>query len=303
VTLSNTLLAANTLGAGASDPDCAGALTDGPGGHNLLGNNVGCSGLTNGVNGDQVGAGASPIDPRLVPLANNGGPTQTMALLAGSPAIGAGDTTTCEQAPINDLDQRGVPRNAALRRACDIGAYDTGAYSRVITAPLAGSLVLPNGSTLVLGTSVGGSIVVQPGAALTLVGATVGGGVQATGASALTVCGSTLGSLSAINGTGPVLVGSGGDADTTACAANTIKGAVSLAGNQSQVELGGNQITGGVSVTNNTGAGSEAAGGAPEIEGDQIGGSLICSGNSPAPTNDGKANTVSGSRSGQCTGL
>ena len=44
--------------------------------------------------GDQVGTSGSPIDPDIGPLQNNSGPTDTMALLAGSPAIGAGGAVT-----------------------------------------------------------------------------------------------------------------------------------------------------------------------------------------------------------------
>ncbi len=127
VVLSNTIIGGN---GGGGDPDCSGHLADGPGGHNLIGN-IGtgtgtgaCSGLTNGVNGDQVSVPAG-----LLPLASNGGPTNTAALAAGSPAIGAASATTCEQAPINDTDQRGHSRNATTRGGCDIGAYDTGGAS------------------------------------------------------------------------------------------------------------------------------------------------------------------------------
>jgi hypothetical protein len=56
-------------------------------------------------------------DPKLGPLADNGGPTLTMALLPGSPAIDAGSTST---APATD--QRGFPRPAGL--TTDIGAFE-----------------------------------------------------------------------------------------------------------------------------------------------------------------------------------
>jgi hypothetical protein len=63
-------------------------------------------------------------DPRLAPLANNGGPTKTMALLPGSPALDGGTVL----APVLDLDQRGFPRNrdGALPTGAlpDIGAYE-----------------------------------------------------------------------------------------------------------------------------------------------------------------------------------
>jgi hypothetical protein len=125
VKVSNTIIAANTS-TGNLGPDCVSSLADGPGGHNLLGNNTNCSGLTNLTNGDQVGTGATPINPNLGTLANNGGPTDTLALQAGSPAIGAADTATCQAAPIANLDQRGDPRHADTRGVCDVGAYDTG---------------------------------------------------------------------------------------------------------------------------------------------------------------------------------
>jgi hypothetical protein len=61
----------------------------------------------------------------LGPLADNGGPTQTMALPDGSPAIDAGDDATCASA-----DQRGVTRPQGSH--CDIGAYE---YQGDTTAP------------------------------------------------------------------------------------------------------------------------------------------------------------------------
>ena len=62
-------------------------------------------------------------DPLLGPLADNGGPTNTMALLPGSPAIDAGDNPTCESS-----DQRGWSRpidgNRDGTADCDIGAFE-----------------------------------------------------------------------------------------------------------------------------------------------------------------------------------
>ena len=69
-----------------------------------------------------------PSDPVLGPLANNGGPTQTMALLAGSPAIDTGDPATCStpvgspQYGAGGVDQRGAVRPQGA--GCDIGAYE-----------------------------------------------------------------------------------------------------------------------------------------------------------------------------------
>jgi CSLREA domain-containing protein len=64
-------------------------------------------------------------DPKLGPLANNGGPTFTHALRRGSPAIDVGDDTICAAEPVNGLDQRGVARFGSLAgNHCDIGAYE-----------------------------------------------------------------------------------------------------------------------------------------------------------------------------------
>jgi predicted outer membrane repeat protein len=64
---------------------------------------------------------------RLGPLAFNGGPTATHALLAGSPAVDAGG------APCPALDQRGVARPSG--RACDAGAYELAQPRRVASSP------------------------------------------------------------------------------------------------------------------------------------------------------------------------
>jgi hypothetical protein len=58
----------------------------------------------------------------LGPLADNGGPTFTHALLAGSDALDAGDDTVCAAEPVNGVDQRGVVRPQGAH--CDIGAYE-----------------------------------------------------------------------------------------------------------------------------------------------------------------------------------
>jgi hypothetical protein len=67
-------------------------------------------------------------DPKLGPLQNNGGPTETMALLCMSPAINTGNPTGCTDGHGHLLhtDQRGDkrPGDPALTTGCDIGAYE-----------------------------------------------------------------------------------------------------------------------------------------------------------------------------------
>ncbi|HXT50161.1 MAG TPA: choice-of-anchor Q domain-containing protein, partial [Thermoanaerobaculia bacterium] len=72
--------------------------------------------------GDQGGSAAHPLDPKLAPLAEQGGPTPTHAPLPGSPALEAGgpaDEPFCAA-----FDQRGVRRNAAATGRCDAGAVE-----------------------------------------------------------------------------------------------------------------------------------------------------------------------------------
>jgi hypothetical protein len=117
-TVSNTILAGN---AGASSPDLRGPLASQ--GHNLIGNGSGGSGF---ADTDLVGTAANPIDPLLGPLQDNGGPTPTMALLPGSPALNAGDP-----AQLGVPDQRGVVRSGGV----NIGAYQASATAFILSAP------------------------------------------------------------------------------------------------------------------------------------------------------------------------
>jgi hypothetical protein len=73
-----------------------------------------------------VGTSANPLDPLLGPLQDNGGPTFTMALLLGSPALNAGDPDQ-----LGTADQRGVVRS----RGVNIGAYQATAASFRLDAP------------------------------------------------------------------------------------------------------------------------------------------------------------------------
>jgi hypothetical protein len=84
-TIKNTTIAGNS--AATSGPDAQGALVSL--GHNLIGKGEGSSGITHGVNNDQVGTLANPLDPLLGSLVNNGGPTETRRPQVGSPLLNA----------------------------------------------------------------------------------------------------------------------------------------------------------------------------------------------------------------------
>lgn len=97
----NTIFANNTASA---DANCSGSVGDVA--NNLQWNpSSGCA------------FALAPGDPKLAPLANYGGPTQTMPLYVGSTAIDAGTNTLCPA-----KDQRGVTR--PINGICDIGAVE-----------------------------------------------------------------------------------------------------------------------------------------------------------------------------------
>ena len=105
--LGNSILAGN-------DSDCAGAINSL--GYNLIQNSAGCtvSGTTTGnISGD----------PQLVPLADNGGSSQTHAIAFGSPALDAANNATCAA-----TDERGIARpqdgNGDSSSICDMGAFE-----------------------------------------------------------------------------------------------------------------------------------------------------------------------------------
>ena len=125
IVFKNTILAGNTSPAGPDGVGLNFASLD----YNLIGN----------TNGMEISGGPHDItgvNPRLGPLADNGGLTRTHELLDGSPAIDAGGLTA------SAMDQRGFPRlidnpavaNAAGGDATDIGAYETPIYEVNSTA-------------------------------------------------------------------------------------------------------------------------------------------------------------------------
>jgi hypothetical protein len=121
--LGNTIVAGNT--ATGSGPDIDGYAVASRG-YNLIGDPSGGSGF---VATDLLG-----VNPLLAPLANYGGPTPTMALLPGSPAIDAGSNALAVDPSGNPLttDQRGFAR--IINGTVDIGAFE----SRGFTLSVAG---------------------------------------------------------------------------------------------------------------------------------------------------------------------
>ena len=117
VTLSNTIVAGNFAPA-SSEPDVFGTFDSH--GYNLIGDSTGGVGFV--APGDQVGTSGSPLDPLLGPLQDNGGLTETHALLELSSAIDAGNNSLIP-AEIT-TDQRGFLR--IVNGTVDIGAFEFG---------------------------------------------------------------------------------------------------------------------------------------------------------------------------------
>ncbi len=136
-TLNNTIVALNTrnTGSGVTPDDIyawTGMALSPSSAYNLIGTG-GSGGLIDGTDGNQVGV----ANPGLGTLASNGGPTQTIALLANSPAINTGsndlaiDPTT--QQPLL-TDQRGAGFPRIVFGTVDIGAFEFQGESFVVTA-------------------------------------------------------------------------------------------------------------------------------------------------------------------------
>lgn len=127
VTLKNTLIANNTVPAGGSGPDLSGTFNSQD--YNLIENMSGAT--INGVTTHNL----TGVNPQIGPLANNGGLTQTHGLLAGSPALDAGNNASL---PADDFDldndgnktepvpfdQRGATFSRVVNGTVDIGAVE-----------------------------------------------------------------------------------------------------------------------------------------------------------------------------------
>ncbi len=93
----------------------------------LIGDGTGATITNNG--GNLIGTSTLPINAMLGPLADNGGPTLTHALLASSPAVDAGDLAAIAGVNAPLYDQRGpgferIENGAASGARIDIGAYE-----------------------------------------------------------------------------------------------------------------------------------------------------------------------------------
>ncbi len=145
--LKNTIVAVNITFNASSSPDFLGAVAA-TSSFNLIGNGFGTTGISNGdANSNQVGSSASPIDPKLGALANNGGATQTHALLTGSPAIDKGNSfglTTDQRGLTRPVDNPGIT-NATGGDGADIGAFEVQLAPTAATVSISGRVMTASG--------------------------------------------------------------------------------------------------------------------------------------------------------------
>ncbi|HEX6360528.1 ExeM/NucH family extracellular endonuclease [Actinophytocola sp.] len=179
--------------------------------------------------------------------------------------LGANSPVTADPAP-----------RSSVGRACDV----------TVTGMKFGPVTVSSGLTCVDNATIFGPVTVKPGASLVVTGGLIAGPVTATGGGTFTMTGTQVfGPVTVTGATGAVLIDQA-----------KITGPVLLHANKAGVKLVSAKVTGPVSVTNNTG-------GTAVIAGNTVAGPLACSGNNPAPGNDGKKNTVSGPKFGQCAKL
>ena len=140
----NTIIARNA----GNQPDVSQTAFTSYTGHNLIGVSYPSIGFSAGE-GDLFGSAATPLDPGFSPaaptLGSHGGPTQTIALAANSPAVSGAGGTCLDRIPqpfqVLTTDQRGWPRLTGVIR-CDIGAYQllqTPTTAMAVSAPTGGS--------------------------------------------------------------------------------------------------------------------------------------------------------------------
>jgi 5'-nucleotidase len=179
---------------------------------------------------------------------------------------------------------------AAAQTASCSGTLAPGSYDRVNVA--AGASCTVSGTVTVTG-----NVTVGTGASLSVVSPakfTVNSSLLGANAASIIIVplpsgvSNILGSVS-LTGTTKELVIENSFVGGTLSVANS---------NVTLIDLFSNNVGGNVLVQNNKTSGGVNS---DIIQANTIGGSLVCSGNTPAPVNGGAPNTVGGSKAGQCS--
>ena len=217
IEFNNTIVAGNTgtettyTGTETSENDLYGTVQP-TSAFNLIGDGSGISNLTDleePALSNLIGTTADPINPLLAPLADYGGPTQTMALLPGSPAIDAGSNALAVDANGNPLttDQRGPGFPRIVNGTVDIGAFESQGFTL----------------TPVTGSTPQGTPVNSPFANPLAVIVTANSPLEPVAGGIVTFSAPASGASANLSTTGPVTIGSNGQASVTATA-NAIGG-------------------------------------------------------------------------------
>jgi len=119
VLLHNTIVAEGTTGNGAA-PDINGTVSASSSNNFIGAADANLVGITNGVNANQVGTLANPINDLIGIPVNNGGSTPSRVPLPGSPVINAGNNALIPAGVVKD--QRGF--NRIIAGTVDIGAVE-----------------------------------------------------------------------------------------------------------------------------------------------------------------------------------
>jgi hypothetical protein len=201
-TVTNSILA-------NADAPTRGTLFDLPLGSNCSGVNPIVNGGGNLADDDRCGVSqVATADLKLGSLANNGGPTQTIALGSGSSAINA---ATCLASA--KTDQRGYTRPATGQTTCDVGAYEAGAVNPIQTTTLSGvsgAGTYQGTATLTAKLAVGGTGVAGKSITFRLNGTGVGSATTGSGGVA-TLSGVSLTGIAAGSYPGAIGVSFAGD--------------------------------------------------------------------------------------------
>lgn len=319
--LKNTILANNTADAAGFSGNCDSSFSWSSYGHNLSDDNS-CSDFFSPALGDLNNTPAG-LDPG--GLKDNGGPTQTIALLPPSPAVDAIPLSSCagvDGTPIA-TDQRGLPRSQSS--GCDVGAFQhlpitgpapasemtcNGVYNGTFNGDLTvsagqnciffnggvtGNVQQYGGNFVLFQSQVGGAVNVTGDGTFSIgTGSTINGSLQVqnlpSGSVQNQVCGTHVsGNLQVQNNGTAVLIGAN---PPSGCTGNTVGGNLQVQNNFASTSVVGNSIGGNLMNENNT---------APtEVFNNTVSGNLHCQNDT---TIQGGGNTVGNHRQEQCSGF
>jgi hypothetical protein len=253
--------------------------------------------------------GASKVSFGTIPAANFTVNSDTSITVTAPPGLARTiDVTVTNQGSTSDGS------------ATDEYTYLAPACTTTITGTNPTPLNVTSGLTCLVNATQEGQITVAAGAGLTVTNSTVQGTVTATSPSEVIYCGSTEdGGLSVTGATGVVALG-GTLSDNTPCGVDTIPSSVTVTGATAPVMITGLHENGTLTLDNDTaGITVEVSNidGAAHVEnntapapavialaGNTVNGSLYCTGNKPAPTDEGgNFNTVSGTATDQCAAI